>query len=286
MAKNTTEKLALLTATFEHGKTHREFPLDKAVMRKSLHATVSACQVFIFDTTAKGFDNGQGFLAVAPDEVAWPFPVMCFEVDGADSYIAESEDGMKILCILVNSRDRTFWVLSAKDHNVVVEDVEMTLTHLENNIVSFDFNHDHDKNCTRGVCPDRLSYQLAGICTSLLDVLSEETVWKQPTGGKCVSYQKPGNKKKKVRIPKPFVYIVGRKPSSGNSGGSHEPTEMEWTHQWRVRGHWRARNGIGKDRMGRYNQGGRTWISDHVRGPEDKPLVEKRRIVRPIKAAA
>ena len=216
----------------------------------------------------------------------WPFPVMCFEVDGADSHIAKFEDGMEILCILVNSRDRTFWVLSAKDYDDLVDGEEMTLTHLGSSIVPFDGNHDHHKNCTGDTCPATHSHQLAGICTRLLDVLSEETVWKQPTGGKCITYPKPGNRKKKVRIPKPFVYIAGRKPSSGSSGGSHEPIEMVWTHQWRVRGHWRARSGIGKDRMGLYNQRGRTWISDHVRGPDDKPLVEKRRIVRHIKTAA
>ena len=59
MGKNPTEKLALLTATFENGKSDREFSLDKAAMRKSLHATVAACQVFIFDATAKGIDDGQ-----------------------------------------------------------------------------------------------------------------------------------------------------------------------------------------------------------------------------------
>jgi hypothetical protein len=55
--------------------------------------------------------------------------------------------------------------------------------------------------------------------------------------------------------------------------------EIDWTHRYEVRGHWRRIKGIGKDRSGRYGISNFTWVTDHVRGPEEKPLIKKARIV-------
>jgi len=57
---------------------------------------------------------------------------------------------------------------------------------------------------------------------------------------------------------------------------------IDWSHQWAVRGHWRGIKGIGKNRGGEYGQKGFTWVEDHVKGPEDKPLIQKTRIIREV----
>jgi len=49
-----------------------------------------------------------------------------------------------------------------------------------------------------------------------------------------------------------------------------------------VRGHWRKHEGIGKDREGIYGVEGFTWVSEHVRGPGNLPLVKKVRILEDI----
>lgn len=56
---------------------------------------------------------------------------------------------------------------------------------------------------------------------------------------------------------------------------------IDWTHRFLVRGHWRKIDGhaLGKDRAGNYAVVGHTWVTEHERGPEDKPLVVKTRAV-------
>lgn len=56
--------------------------------------------------------------------------------------------------------------------------------------------------------------------------------------------------------------------------------EIDWSHRWLVRGHWRRRPGLGKDRAGTYCINGFTWVIEHERGPEDAPLIsDKVRVV-------
>lgn len=46
-----------------------------------------------------------------------------------------------------------------------------------------------------------------------------------------------------------------------------------------LRGHWRAHDGLGKDRDGNYCVGGFTWVKNHIRGDENLPLIKKTRII-------
>lgn len=48
-----------------------------------------------------------------------------------------------------------------------------------------------------------------------------------------------------------------------------EPVAVPWSHRWEVRGHWR-----------RLRSGIRTWVRPHVKGPDDKPLIRKRKVYR------
>lgn len=51
--------------------------------------------------------------------------------------------------------------------------------------------------------------------------------------------------------------------------------EIDWSMRWWVRGHWRklpAPEVPGKDRNGEYSVNGFTWVTEHLRGPEDKPI--------------
>lgn len=55
--------------------------------------------------------------------------------------------------------------------------------------------------------------------------------------------------------------------------------EIDWQHRWSVRGHWRNVTGLGKDRSGHYCIENHTWVTDHIRGPEDMPFIRKPRIL-------
>ena len=54
---------------------------------------------------------------------------------------------------------------------------------------------------------------------------------------------------------------------------------LDWTHRWEVMGHWRRVKGIGKNREGIYETIGFTWIGNYIKGPENKPLIQKTRII-------
>jgi hypothetical protein len=50
---------------------------------------------------------------------------------------------------------------------------------------------------------------------------------------------------------------------------------VDWSHRWLVRGHWRNQ-ACGPGRTQRQ----RIWIPSHIKGPEDKPLVQSEKVYR------
>jgi hypothetical protein len=57
-----------------------------------------------------------------------------------------------------------------------------------------------------------------------------------------------------------------------------EEREVEWSHRWMVNGHWRNQPYIEKDDEGnRRTIHKQIWIAPYVKGPDDKPLILKRR---------
>ncbi len=85
---------------------------------------------------------------------------------------------------------------------------------------------------------------------------------------------KTGNKKYKYRLKK--VIFVKPKNSNYTTFGHKQ---INWTHKWQVRGHWRSiPNRFGKDREGNL-QKDFTWVSEHTKGPEDAVLIKKTRVI-------
>jgi hypothetical protein len=68
--------------------------------------------------------------------------------------------------------------------------------------------------------------------------------------------------------PEPYIVVVRlRRPKSHPSGDHHT---VDWKQQWIVGGHWRNQ---WYPSLGIHRQ---IWISDYVKGPEDKPLVVRK----------
>ena len=57
------------------------------------------------------------------------------------------------------------------------------------------------------------------------------------------------------------------------------PKDINWSHRWWVRGHWRKVEGLGKNREGQHCTPGFTWVTEHVKGPEEMVIVNKVRAV-------
>jgi hypothetical protein len=81
-------------------------------------------------------------------------------------------------------------------------------------------------------------------------------------------------KDKQFYRPKNIV-VVTPKNNVETLTASGEGGTIDWSYRWEVRGHWRTVKGVGKDRAGNYIVPGFTWIPNHVRGPEDKPIMKK-----------
>lgn len=73
--------------------------------------------------------------------------------------------------------------------------------------------------------------------------------------------------------------VIHVRLKSGKGNYTSGTSNIEWSHRWEVRGHWRKTQGVGKDREGAYNTQGFTWVIPHEKGPEEKDLVKKIRVV-------
>lgn len=83
-------------------------------------------------------------------------------------------------------------------------------------------------------------------------------------------------KNKEFYRPHGFIHVTPKKHI--NNVNPTEPGKtINWNHAWEVRGHWREKKGIGKDRSGNYCVKGFTWISAHARG--EGPLIKKTYVV-------
>lgn len=72
------------------------------------------------------------------------------------------------------------------------------------------------------------------------------------------------------------VVTLRRQKDHGNPDG--EGTDVNWTHRWIVDGHWRNQPcGVG------HLERRLTWISPHVKGPDDLPLVVKKPVYQLVR---
>lgn len=87
-----------------------------------------------------------------------------------------------------------------------------------------------------------------------------------------------GNEKRVAKIRR-IIHVCPKAQTSKYAEGTGR--EIDWSHRWLVRGHWRALPGrLGKDREGRYCVKDWTWTKDHEKGPEGLPLIApKTRVV-------
>jgi len=72
------------------------------------------------------------------------------------------------------------------------------------------------------------------------------------------------------------LLVIAKKRSGGVTVNGKE---VDFSHRWFVRGHWRKVKALGKNREGEYVVKGYTWVTEHAAGPENKPLVNKTRVV-------
>ena len=89
-----------------------------------------------------------------------------------------------------------------------------------------------------------------------------------------VSGQKPARglrrQAERLKLPSTVVVVSLRRAEPQKYEGEGRP--VEWSHRWMVSGHWRRLDRDGRIKM--------TWVSPHIKGPEDKPFIPKDRFYR------
>jgi hypothetical protein len=93
-----------------------------------------------------------------------------------------------------------------------------------------------------------------------------------------VTGQKPvrGLRRRAERLKLPSTVLVVRLRRETGREYDHDadPQQIEWSHRWLVTGHWR-RIWDKKEQRVRL-----TWVSPYIKGPDEKPLIIKDRIVK------
>lgn len=92
-------------------------------------------------------------------------------------------------------------------------------------------------------------------------------------------YRFNDKRKKTIKVTNRPIYYVLEKNDYENRNYHIRPLgKTEHSHAFKVRGHWRKIDGVGKDRNGNYRIEGFTWVVDYVKGQGE--LVNRVRIVR------
>jgi hypothetical protein len=79
----------------------------------------------------------------------------------------------------------------------------------------------------------------------------------------------------RAKLPEPSLNVLLLRRVRHEKSTDDEPTEVAWSHRWLVQGHWRNQPYGPRDNP-EYRA---KFIHGYVKGPEDKPLVVKDRVV-------
>lgn len=124
-----------------------------------------------------------------------------------------------------------------------------------------------------GVLPNKEYLQILSLIQTILNNLRGQSFAREIVNESFKTKVK--GKKQQIKISNvTHVYPNKNETPKGLHGRN-----LEWSHRWEVRGHWRKIIGVGKDRTGAYNQTGFTWVVNHEKGPLEKELVQKITVV-------
>ena len=94
-----------------------------------------------------------------------------------------------------------------------------------------------------------------------------------------LKFKKRSGEKVNHKIKK-IIHILPKTASKSDKKDiENQSARIDWKYRWQVRGHWRKKDGIGKNRAGEYAVSGYTYVAEHEKGPEDAPLIKKTRLL-------
>lgn len=96
-----------------------------------------------------------------------------------------------------------------------------------------------------------------------------------------IKFRRPSTGEKIHHKIKKIIHITARTEKAKREIASVTGRQIDWSHRWAVRGHWRKVPGIGKNRAEEYEVQGFTWVKDCIKGDKKLPFVKKTRIFTP-----
>ena len=188
------------------------------------------------------------------DFIDAPFRNFSFEVLGKAITVSHSDEPeCNIECVVVHEKKPKqfiFFILYKITGRYVVFAEELS----ENNTVSVSINN--------------------------LVILYTQRITREASGTEKTGLRvklRYGNEKKLIKL-KRIIHIAPK--SQKERYALNNLRQIDWHSRWTQRGHWRdIGDKVGKDRNGAYCIKGKTWVVECVKGPEDKPLIRKTRIV-------
>jgi hypothetical protein len=192
----------------------------------------------------------------ANQKIDLPFECCSFEnIDGSPLFTHFHNNGEELECLVLMIRE-----YSPKKYRALSLERRIYQGEICRSLIAWVQNEDKED------APNGLNSTLHKILNALN---------KSKLGVQSVSDRIKIGKNKEIHKIKTVVRVVPKK----NFDPSIYSSKIDWSHRWEVMGHWRKIDGIGKDREGNYNTRGFTWIIPHVRGPEDKKIVKKIRVI-------
>ncbi len=258
--------LDMIDAARSHGITVQRVDGSAPIERRALTPTewsyFERCQPFVFTPTELKDISIAGELIndkLGEIEDA-PFPVFSVEIE--DETIALGS------------------LMSPKNNEILVNCI-MAVETAPNQFLLYIFVVDNQNPFTRPTVILATHSLIMPLLTKYLERMKKEQMGLET----CRTNVKlgTGSGKKMHRIRR-IIHVAPKKSQTSTFGVSGR--DVDWTHRFEVRGHWRKlelqANGeqpIGKDREGNYDVKGFTWVSHHTRGPEHLPLIKKTRMV-------
>lgn len=177
---------------------------------------------------------------------------------------------------LIESTDGTLFNLDSSDLPAGSSDIAcLFVTELEGGTYGF-LGLMTDGNATWATDPKSESYKTFMIVSKAICAFINS---KNTNVGQQKTNIRFKHKKTGIMKVKKLIHIA-RKSKPGQLVNVLSKFDVDWSHRWEVRGHWRSIGAkVGKDRNGSYNVKGFTWVNSHIRGPDDKELIKKTRVV-------
>jgi hypothetical protein len=256
-------KLEKMCSIMLHGKTVDGYYPISEEDKKFFFEIIKNIKPLMFKMV-EGLANSQVDKETLGGELPIDIPFQTFSLEPADDwhslYTVRDNNSMENMQMIVVHEESPTRLITFASYNKLRNDGSFE-EYVKKSILTFT---DDDK-------PSNVDSVYAPISIYLAKLNNRTANFKFTARTKC----RFNGKKETIKIKANAIYID---PSKRCSDTQFFNQNIEWSHSWEVRGHWRSFKGTGKNRQGEKNVDGWTWVKPHKKG--DGELLQKNRVVK------